>query len=335
MLRSLQIGTKSSRSVLNSIASQRSLHTVPKIETIDELKDTGLKGLYSAKGLESAWYSRAQSYVNNLNKESTDGVAGGSLEDIISTFYKEPIKRSLYENASLLYNTKFALECLAPINTFNSSEEVALPPKATVKDLLAGPVLNRNSAISNVPTNNNLKDWLVDSFGSIVEFKTVLLNSAMAIKGDGFAWLVVEKLVRRADVYETMFVLNTYHCGQPNSNASKYLDDVKLFHHTKEQENKLKDPEAKLAYEEEQKKKNKLEYSFQNTLIETVDEAKSIHHATKRRFVPILAIDASPKAYLHDYGVFGKKQYLERVWESIDWDKIAARLPQRSEKLQL
>ena len=45
------------------------------------------------------------------------------------------------------------------------------------------------------------------------------------------------------------------------------------------------------------------------------------------RYFPLLAIDASPKAWLHDYGVFGKQKYLDRVWESIEWKLVENRLP--------
>lgn len=38
--------------------------------------------------------------------------------------------------------------------------------------------------------------------------------------------------------------------------------------------------------------------------------------------VPVLCINTWQHCYLHDYGVAGKREYLARWWERIDWDAV-------------
>lgn len=46
---------------------------------------------------------------------------------------------------------------------------------------------------------------------------------------------------------------------------------------------------------------------------------------TVSQLTPILNISAFTHAYLHDYGVYGKRRYLENVWNTIDWEVVKAR----------
>ena len=41
---------------------------------------------------------------------------------------------------------------------------------------------------------------------------------------------------------------------------------------------------------------------------------------------PLMCVSTWEHTYLHDYGVNGKREYLERWWDSIDWNKVAANL---------
>lgn len=296
---------------LKSRVFGRTLYTVPALKIADENRDKGLTGLYTKEGLQKAWYDRAQHYVDKLNKHSDNTGKESSVESIVQTYYREPHKKEVYENASLLYNTQFAFECLAPMNPLLELSKKEIPSNLGVLELLKTPPFETDLDLTNVPANEELSKWIKDSFGSLLELKTLLINSAMGIKGDGFVWLVTEKLLRRVDSYESLFVLNTYGCGQPNSNFTEHLSSVRPV----EEQN----TEFVLFWDE-------------TPLIDSLEEANEKYHAKKKRLEPLLAIDASPKAYLHDFGVFGKREYLERVWESINWDLVAARMPKRYNK---
>lgn len=64
----------------------------------------------------------------------------------------------------------------------------------------------------------------------------------------------------------------------------------------------------------------------------TVEEAELETSYLNKKLIPALSIDASPRTYLLDYGVFGKQKYLENCWECIDWDVVLRRLPKRSKQ---
>lgn len=42
--------------------------------------------------------------------------------------------------------------------------------------------------------------------------------------------------------------------------------------------------------------------------------------------LPLLAISLWDVSYMHDYGVNGRREYLDRVWECINWDVVNKRL---------
>ena len=69
--------------------------------------------------------------------------------------------------------------------------------------------------------------------------------------------------------------------------------------------------------------------SYYNEILSSEEIKKIAFNDTT--YVPLLAIDASPKFWLYDYGVFGKKEYLNRVWDSINWSVVESRLPQKYE----
>lgn len=319
--------------------SKRRLYTVPEIELLQ--KDQGIKGLYSKEGLAKAWFDRSEYYTKKLNEETSENSIVLNLDHIVEEFYKEPTKKNLFENASLLSSLKFSFESLDHVNELKYPNKINLPNKSVLNEslLLKTPLLQTSESLINSPSNENLEKWIIDSFGSLVEFKTLLINSAKSIKGDGFTWLVVEKLNRRTVKYENMYVLNSYGSGQPNSNVSNYLSQLKYFNEREkelanEKNSKDLDGNASPIIEDTDKSNDSLafrsmKYSYESTLFSSLSEASDRFFEQERSFVPVLAIDASPKAYLHDYGVFGKETYLENVWNCINWERVASRLPNR------
>ena len=61
----------------------------------------------------------------------------------------------------------------------------------------------------------------------------------------------------------------------------------------------------------------------------TVEQAEAVGLFQKKELIPLLAIDASPRSYYFDYGVYGKQQYLDNVWNCIDWSVVESRAPPR------
>jgi Fe-Mn family superoxide dismutase len=49
-------------------------------------------------------------------------------------------------------------------------------------------------------------------------------------------------------------------------------------------------------------------------------------------FVPVLCVNTWEHAYLLDWGMKGKREYLEAWWDRIDWETVAGHCPVRQEK---
>lgn len=288
-----------------------------------EAGNVPLAGVFSVKGLQNAWFERANYYASQLNK-FTQGTQETTLENIIYEDSRSYIKRHVTNYASLLYNLEFAMQSL-----HGNGDEGCMPEKHLGRDtLLATPDIL--SEIKNEPRttgNLELQQLLENSFGSIAEFKTLLLNSALAISGEGFTWLVARK-VKQSEIdmisssgenkilFDKLFVLNTYNAGTPfNFNRANIMTNLRKTHENKTKETTKAKEEENLSEADEFKKSLKEIRRLKN---EAVEEDLA--------YIPLLAIDASPKAWLHDYGVFGKQKYLENVWNATEWRVVESRL---------
>ncbi|CAM9021719.1 unnamed protein product [Wickerhamomyces anomalus] len=273
----------------NSTSSVFKYYKTPEIPQIDVNAANGINGLFSKQGLQNAWYKRAEIYCDALDKEiAREGLAAHDPEVLVNQYAKSSSKLQLFNNASLLYNTEFAMSCLGGVRN-----EDSLPAKPDSKSLLSNPDISHE--IPNQPIDETFQDWIKDSFGSVLEFKTLLLNSANAINGDGFTWLVART------------PNNSVRFGQLTQISEKLR---KLSEQSEDKSMTFKPPAS--------------------SILSLVD-ARNVAVYGNTEYKPILAIDASPKAYLYDYGVYGKKTYLEQVWKALDWDIITRRLPPRSE----
>lgn len=271
-----------------------------------------LAGLFSSRGLQNAWFDRADLYTNKLNK-FTNQSEETPLETLIYENAQSGVKRHVVNYASLLFNLRFALSCLRgcsqPLPNSNDydSSELLNTPDLSLK--------YSNEPLSN--GNNALHNAIVSSFGSVVEFRSLLLNSNAAISGDGFTWLVARRSSNSDTdtqiVFDKLFILNTYNAGTPfNFNHSGHLDDLKL------------------QYSKNAPQLENIPEESTFSMSKSVEEAKQTEAYKKVSYIPLLAIDASPKAWLHDYGIFGKQRYLDRVWESIEWNVVESRLPKQA-----
>ncbi|SCU81990.1 LANO_0B04786g1_1 [Lachancea nothofagi CBS 11611] len=294
-------------------------YITPSLEHLK--KGAGLKGLFSEKGLQTAWFDRAEFYTEKLNKNLSQSEEK-PLESIVHESAKSAAKRDIFNQASQLYNLRFAMSCL------HGNDQPTITQRPGPEAILETPKLELNFKNDPKETGNErLSSAVASSFGSLIEFRSLLLNSNKAISGDGYTWLVARKvtasqresLVSGNVEFDWLYVLNTYNAGSPfNFNKVGHINDLK------KQLSKLKPVEE----EEEEGETNPLQ-------IKSVQEARDSESYKSTTYVPLLAIDASPKAWLTDYGVFGKDLYLERVWESIEWNLVEQRLPARAPNYQL
>lgn len=343
--------------ISSQLGSFRSVsYTLPTIPLLDNLKISKdeFKGLYSNNVVNELWFKRGEQLVEGLNQllEENNINPPSDLNELITLTFNKPDLYGIYSYASLIHNLQFSLESLKP----NESEAGKYSiKKSEPNDLLKTPSISQT--FNNEPTDPNLREWIINSFGSIAEFRTLLLNSAKGIKGDGLVWLVAQATYSESTMrnnqfssnandfkYSTLSIMNTYNAGIVDDSIRsgqitklKQQKQAKIAslrkkiqerkHITKDQE---VNEESENGNEEDALAALESEASLLSDLtLGTVEEAEAATLYSDRKLLPLLAIDASLRNYLLDYGVFGKQQYLDNVWDCIDWDVVSKRAPIR------
>ena len=150
------------------------------------------------------------------------------------------------------------------------------------------------------------KSDIEDSFSSYATLRTEMIETADAMFGPGFVWVVKDQEVG------SMKLLCTYLAGSPFPLA-----------HYRSQQNDMATFTTKV--------------STADRFVKGIEPANTVgafgpHSAVGRsnqrapggyNSYPILCINTWEHAYLRDYGVGGKRTYLENWWERIDWAVVA------------
>ncbi|KAH3684282.1 hypothetical protein WICPIJ_004757 [Wickerhamomyces pijperi] len=278
--------------------------------TLASSKDS-IKGLLSTEGFQTAYTSRLDYHSAQLKNAITSKNYNNATttQAYAEIHAKDSANKEIFQHSSSLYNLEFAYKRLA-----ENRDPTASIGKPTVDALFETP--KSNSLINNQPTGALLK--LIDSsFGSVEEFKTLLLQSAQAINGDGYTWVIAQLSAKsnaiKADLVITgLNIVNTYNAGSPLNISSSQIANIER------------------AVKAEKSKSEKKELT-PSTVIMELDQIAQYSTMTSS-IAPLVAVDASPKAYLKDYGVYGKAAYLENLWNSIDWDVVLADVEAFSKK---
>lgn len=288
-------------------------------------KDSPLDGVLSANGLRTAWFDRADDYMSRLNQLTRNNAELQEMtpEQLVTAHAKSANKKDIVTYASLLYNLEFSMSSLQGISSRNTPSGSDSMPGSEA--LLKTPDASVNFANEPQASGNHvLQKELNLSFRSLVEFRTLLLNSNMAISGDGFTWLLARKYKNAFNStndtntnqiqFDKLFIMNTYNAGSPfNFDRSGVMEQLKKEHLKSKTDAQTQTQTAPIDGD-----------------LAMLENAKQTAYDNETVYIPLLAIDASPKAWLKDYGVFGKQEYLDRVWEAIDWKVVQERLPKKS-----
>ncbi|KAG0657908.1 hypothetical protein C6P45_002315 [Maudiozyma exigua] len=292
-------------------------------------KDSPLDGLLSANGLRSAWFDRADDYMSRLNQLTKNNAELQEMtpEQLVTAHAKSANKKDIVTYASLLYNLEFSMSSLQSINSRETPSGTDSMPGSEA--LLKTPDASVNFANEPQASGNHLlQKELILSFRSLVEFRTLLLNSNMAISGDGFTWLLARKYknafnngsdnIANQIQFDKLFIMNTYNAGSPfNFDRAGVMEQLKKDH-------------LKSQTDAQTQTQTQTQTTPIDSDLAMLENAKQTAYDNETVYIPLLAIDASPKVWLKDYGVFGKQEYLDRVWEAIDWKVVQERLPKKS-----
>ena len=143
------------------------------------------------------------------------------------------------------------------------------------------------------PLSPLLTTKLSTSFSSLDSFRATFLATANAMFGPGFVWLVkrTNHNTTLADTPE-LAILTTYIAGSPLPRA-----------HYRRQEQDMNTALQVGAFGPRSGRDPKIAPG--GALIE-----------------PMLCVNTWQHVWLHDYGFGGKREYLERWWDCIDWDVV-------------
>lgn len=158
--------------------------------------------------------------------------------------------------------------------------------------------LNTKRDVQSQPSED-LKIQINKDFSSVDTLRETFLATAEAMFGPGFVWLVQTN----DTTFGSLRILPTYLAGSPLSGA-----------HYRRQSHDLNTHNAD---------------SYQSlNKVGTFGAAAKHDQGPKKPLggvdvVPLLCVNTWEHVWLHDYGVKGKRQFLEAWWNSIDWDMVA------------
>ncbi|KAK8088872.1 superoxide dismutase [Apiospora hydei] len=164
-----------------------------------------------------------------------------------------------------------------------------------------------NSTPNEKPMSPRLQKQLEDSFGSIETLQREMLITASSMFGPGFVWLVKNG---KTSNYR---VLATYLAGSPYSTAHWRRQGLDM--------NTVEGPSSteKTGAAEEYISRQQLGHGASNGTRWKTTAPGGIE------VIPVLCVSTWEHMYLRDYGVAGKRQFLENWWNTIDWTKVSDR----------
>jgi Fe-Mn family superoxide dismutase len=157
--------------------------------------------------------------------------------------------------------------------------------------------INPNPETESKPSTE-LENLIRNHFSSLETLRETFLATAEAMFGPGFVWLVQTNDAQLG----SLRILPTYLAGSPLAGA-----------HYRRQSHDLNTHNAD-------------SYQALNT-VGTFGSAAKQNLQPKKPLggvdvVPLLCVNTWEHAWLHDYGVRGKRQYLEAWWDRIDWNWV-------------
>ena len=143
--------------------------------------------------------------------------------------------------------------------------------------------------------------------------------------GPGFVWLVLQKNSTH-DTSPQLRLLNTYLAGSPYVGAHwrRQAADMSTT------DNLLRPGEQAHHYAERTEHIVPA-YGFQNSGLPNASKGGTFLSRSGGPMVPgstiiepLLCVNTWPHVYLEQFGVAGKREYLETWWKSIDWGSVSS-----------
>ncbi|OAL06836.1 manganese and iron superoxide dismutase [Phaeosphaeriaceae sp. SRC1lsM3a] len=250
-------------------AFTRSIYGMPTLLNEADLQEKGVPGLFTPKGFRVAWTEYQQHMVDELNA-STSGThyENQDPKSLVIEFARDPTRAYLFNVASMAFNNHFFFRGIS------SDPNVTSQP------------------------STDLTAQIRSDFSSLDTLKETFLDTADAMFGPGFVWLVQTNDTQLGNLR----ILPTYLAGSPLSAAHYRRQSQDLNTH------------------------NADSYQALNAVGAFGNAAKQ-NKAPKKPLggvdvVPLMCVNTWEHVWLDDYGVKGKRQFLEAWWNKIDWDHV-------------
>lgn len=250
------------RTTLNRVpvrASSRWIHTVPRLANQTALESQGVPGLFSPNAFSIAWTKYQKHLLDKLTTLTvdTDNETRKPFHILLNTAEKAN-QAHVFNYASQAHNNHAFFESLV------SAENNETTP------------------------SNQLKQRIDSSFGSLENLRSIMLQAAEGLSGNGWVFLI-----EAAD--KNLYVMTCYNAGSPYTAGRAQVVD--------------------------------LNGPTDQDVLHTIKELQDAVLAKEKNFnIVLLAANVWEHAYLEDYGVAGKSQYLDNWWKSIHWGVVSSRL---------
>lgn len=311
-------------STTSDINNNDSIVQLPQIERLNNWSNNnqGIPGLLSQSTINDIWFNQSNLILDDIkyflnestNENYKDCFINNNQNDsnysnnIIINQYNNLLNKISNSASHIDYPLLDSVSSIHNLFYFLSSIKVSNEKilKPTSNSLLEND--NYLIDLANSLNNNSLNNLINKNFNSTLEFLTLLYDTSLSIKGNGYTWLLFDTTSNESfSKLNQLSILNTY------NNGTLYKTD-KIIKTGKSHDNKINGL-------------NDIDY---NDNIPSLDEAKTFQQNILHDHIPLLAIGSNPSFWLRDYGVYGKKLYLKNVLNSIDWDIVASRLPEQS-----
>lgn len=265
-----------------------------QVSDIGLIRNQGIPGLFSKKGLDLAWFDYQHHLVTELNKalakrpelEEYDNFASLSEACLYSN---DPKLRPVAALAAQAYTNEFFFRSMKKDGSTNPNAQLGIGDSRFVD--VSNEVRNMPSHPAPAATQGSQPGWddnyapstqqqtypsfrflgNFSSFGSISTFRELFITRGDAMFGNGAVWLVKND--------NSAALLNTYGWGTPLSSTKPQTD-----------------------YD----------------MLTSTSSPLSV--------TPVFGVNLWEHIYLHDYGVQGKRQFLINIFDCIDWNVIDDRL---------
>jgi Fe-Mn family superoxide dismutase len=160
--------------------------------------------------------------------------------------------------------------------------------------------INTNPGVRSQPTTDMIRQ-INNDFSSVETLRDTFLATAEAMFGPGFVWLVQTNESQKISG-SSFRIMPTYIAGSPLSQA-----------HYRRQSHDLNTHNAD-------------SYQALNK-VGSFGSAAKPNNAPKKPLggidvVPLMCVNTWEHVWLHDYGITGKREFLEKWWDKIDWPVV-------------